>query len=136
MKTINIKNDFTKNPGLRHSNISEFSGEDFYHTILNSLFYQALKSKEKLIVILDGVEGYAPSFLDEAFGNLVYDFSLEKVKKILSIISEDEPYWKTMIENDTYINWEKRRKDKQVPKKTKSHNDWYKLDNNNIVLSN
>ena len=34
METINIK-DFSEYPGLRHCSISDDSGEEFYHKILN-----------------------------------------------------------------------------------------------------
>ena len=79
--TINIKKDFSMYPGLRHHSISDNSGEDFYHTLLNLKFKEVYENASVLTVILDGTEGYAPSFLDEAFGNLIYDFSIEIVKK-------------------------------------------------------
>ena len=50
MKTINIY-DFSEYPGLRHCNISDDSGEEFYHKILNKSFYKALKNKKKQLLI-------------------------------------------------------------------------------------
>lgn len=79
-----------------------------------------------LEISLDGTSGYASSFLDEAFGNLVYDFSLDKVKSSISIVSEEEPEWKDMIENESFNEWEKRRKDQREPEKTVNHPAWYK----------
>lgn len=38
-----------------------------------------------LLVDLDGTSGYPSSFLDEAFGELVYDFSLEEVKNAFAL---------------------------------------------------
>jgi hypothetical protein len=134
MKTLSISEKYSEFTGLRHCDISDNSGEDFYHKILNQEFKEAFISKEKLIVILDKVDGYASSFLDEAFGNLVYDFTLENVKKYVQIISSQEPHWKEMIENRTYIQWENRRKDAQAPKVTEKHNPWYRLINNELKL--
>jgi hypothetical protein len=133
MRTLNIFEKYSEYTGLRHCNISDNSGEDFYHKILNKEFTTAFKNKEKLVVVLDQVDGYASSFLDEAFGNLVYDFTLEEVKKNVEIISEQEPHWKTMIEEKTYIQWEKRRKNNEVPKVTANHNAWFRLINNEII---
>ncbi len=127
MKTISILGDFSEFPGLRNCNISENSGEEFYHKVLNREFKVAFEKKEKLAVNLDATAGYASSFLDEAFGNLVYDFSLEIVKKNIEIISNQEPHWKLMIETQTFPQWEKRRINNEPPKVTKDHNAWYRL---------
>ncbi|MDR2684960.1 MAG: STAS-like domain-containing protein, partial [Prevotellaceae bacterium] len=81
----------------------------------------------------DNTAGYASSFLDEAFGNLVYDFTSEIVKNNVEIISIQEPHWKDMIENQTYKQWEERRKKSESPKVTSNHKEWYRLENNNLV---
>lgn len=132
MISISIAKDYTEYPGLRHCSISDFSGEDFYHKILNTAFKDALEKKEKISIILDGATGYASSFLDEALGNLVYDFTLENVKKYVEIISKEEPHWKDMIEKQTYKEWEKRRKSKKAPQVTTMHDVWYRINNNKI----
>jgi hypothetical protein len=125
-KTLKVLN-FSEFPGLRHISISDNSGEEFYHTVLNEEFYNSILKEQKLILNLDGVAGYAPSFLDEAIGNLVYDFSLTKVNKFFDIISDDEESWKDMIKNETYPDWEQRRLKSKSPKKTKNHQPWYRL---------
>lgn len=132
MKSIIISSDFSEYPGLRHSSISERSGEEFYHKILNDAFSKAYEEKEKLHVDLDFTEGYAPSFLDEAFGNLVYDFSLEVVKKYIEIKSEQEPNWKEIIEGKTYENWENRRLKGDAPKITEEHGAWNRLEDGEL----
>ncbi len=132
MKTISILNDYSEYPGLRHCSISEASGEDFYHKFLNKAFKEALEKDEILQVNLDGTGGYASSFLDEAFGNLVYDFTLEEVKKRIKIVSEQEPEWKEMIEDKTFIQWEDRRQRKEIPIITAKHEAWFRLDNKSI----
>lgn len=133
MYNINIAKDFSEYPGLRHCSISDDSGEEFYHRILNEKFYLALTSKVNLIVNLDNTLGFAPSFLDESFGNLVFDFGLNNVMKHIEIISLQEPYWKEMIIEDTFIKWNQRLKDGITPKVTKKHDAWYRLDENNKI---
>lgn len=129
---ISVLDSFTEYPGLRHNSISEDSGEQFYHSVLNASFADAYKMKCKLEIDLDNTAGYAPSFVDESFGNLVYDFSLHEVKKRLIIKSEQEPSWIEMITNETYLQWEQRRLDKDSPKKTADHEPWYKLVNGTL----
>lgn len=132
MKTISVIGDFSDVPGLRHCSISEKSGEEFYHKVLNAEFKEAYEKGEKLTVNLDGTDGYASSFLDEAFGNLVYDFTLDIVKKYVEIVSIEEPEWKEMIETKTYIQWEDRRNRKEAPKVTATHESWYRLQGKEI----
>jgi len=126
MKTIKINSDFSEFPGLRHCSISDKSGEEFYHLILNEKFYEAKKAGEKLIVDLDHTDGYASSFLDEAFGNLVFDFTLKEVKDSVEIISNQEPHWKKMILEKSFHQWENRRIKEQNPIVTKIHEPWYR----------
>lgn len=123
-KTIFIL-DYTEFPGPRYCSQGEFSGEEYYHNILNGEFFMAVKNDEILEVNLDNTAGYASSFLDEAFGNLVFDFSSLLVKKHLEIISEEESDWKTMIEDEVLVEWEERRESKEKPKKTETHPKWY-----------
>lgn len=128
-KTIKISN-FTEYPGLRHCNISDDSGEDYYHKILNEEFKKAYENKYKLVLILDGTAGFAPSFLDEAIGNLVYDFSLKIVDSYLEIISIEEPDLIDLLKKETFPQWENRRSENKKPIKTERHNSWWYLDKN------
>lgn len=132
MKTISVLENFSEFPGLRHCNISDKSGEEFYHAVLNREFKEQFEKGEKLTVNLDSTAGYASSFLDEAFGNLVFDFTLANVKKHIEIISIQEPHWKTMIETETYLQWEQRRATNKNPKITASHGAWFRLINSEI----
>lgn len=105
--------DFTEYPGpryIRQDKIGETtSGEAFYITVLNAQFKICVETGKQLILELDGVSGYPSSFLDEAIGELVYDFSLVKVKKYLDF--ETRMYKKRVeqVKNETYLQWEKRR---------------------------
>ena len=121
--------DYSYSPGPRYCNQGDDSGEDFYHTKLNSAFYHAMANNKFLRVSLDGTDGYASSFLDEAFGNLVFDFGKDNVCKYLTIISEEEPEWIGMLENDTYNEWENRRRLNNPPTITTGHKAWYRYAN-------
>jgi hypothetical protein len=134
MIQISVLKNFSEFPGLRHCSISDNSGELFYHKVLNLEFKKAYDAKDKLEVNLDLTAGYAPSFLDEAFGNLVYDFTLAVVKELIVIVSNQQPRLKEMIENETYVKWETRRKNKEVPKVTEGHAAWYRLQDNKLEL--
>ena len=134
--TISIKQLFGEYTGLRHANVSEKSGEEFYNTILNERFKDAAQKKYVIIVDLDGIRGYSPSFIDEAFGNLVFDFGVNMVKRFLKIKSDDKPYWITAIEKETYKVWEERRMNGKKPVKTISHNEWWSWNNNQFVKIN
>ncbi|MDL2315070.1 STAS-like domain-containing protein [Bacteroidales bacterium OttesenSCG-928-C19] len=131
-KIVIIIADYSKSPGPRYCYQGDDSGEDFYHKILNEKFKDAFEQKVELEVNLDGPDGYASSFLDEAFGNLVFDFGLENVQGLVRIISQEEPEWIEMIENETYKQWEQRRKENKIPRKTANHNQWYRFVINSI----
>lgn len=114
--TIKVRDQFSEFPGLRlHKESPNVSGEDFYHKILNEKFYDAFKSNKHLVVDLDETAGYPPSFLDEAFGRLAFDFGLDAVKRTLIIVSKDEPSWENMIFDSTLILWERRRRENKKP---------------------
>lgn len=130
---ISILKNFSEYPGLRHCKISDKSGEEFYHSVLNGKFFEVFSNNEKLIVDLDNTGGYASSFLDEAFGNLIFDFTLDKVKNKIEIISIQEPHWKDMILNKTFKEWENRRLQKINPVVTLTHKPWYRLVENNLI---
>lgn len=133
--TIYVR-DFSTSPGPRYSTQGESSGEDFYHEVLNSAFANAIQSGNQITINLDGVDGYMSSFLDEAFGNLIYDFGQTNVSKILSIVSEEEPEWIEMIQSSTYQEWEKRRKENKQPTITKPHKIWCRLSGGSLVSVN
>ncbi len=125
--------DYSEYPGPRYCSQGKSSGEEFYHSVLNSEFANALTSEKKLEIILDGTAGFASSFLDEAFGNLIYDFSIKIVKKNIEIISKQEPDWGKMIFDEVFNDWERRRIDGVNPKKTKIHPEWFRLVKDELV---
>lgn len=89
--TIKIASDFSQYPGARNREDGQYSGQEFFEDILEPKF-NSLEEGEMLTIDLDGTEGYATSFLDEAFGGLARKYGKEKVLKKLSFISNEEPY--------------------------------------------
>jgi hypothetical protein len=131
MENIIYIKDFTEYPGLRHCSISDDSGEEYYHSILNNAFKNSYEKKERLVINIDFTAGYAPSFLDEAFGNLIYDFGIDTVNNLLEIVSLQE-----MLISETFPQWEQRRNNNDEPKKTKKHQEWFRLVNGNLSTKN
>tara|TARA_R100000935_G_C2818782_1_gene158635 strand:- start:86 stop:472 length:387 start_codon:yes stop_codon:yes gene_type:complete len=115
--------DFTEYPGPRYKEQGPDSGEEFYDKILKPYFTKILKdcndnTKYILQINLDNTAGYASSFLDEAFGNLSYDFGDQSVIDHLDIISTEEPDWIDIIKNQTIPEWNQKRL-KGIPKNAK-----------------
>jgi len=110
--------DFTEYPGPRYDEQGPESGERFYVEKLNPVFVKCYKENKFLVVNLDGTAGFASSFLDEAFGQLTYDFGEALLKEILRIVSTDEPEWPRMILEETIPQWQKRREQGQAPLST------------------
>ena len=102
MENIKIKvlTEFSRTPSTRKIKEGNISGELFRQTILLPKFKAAFTNGVKCIVDLDGTSGCGTSFLEEAFGGLI---RIEKIpyndiKKCLEIISNEEPIYKTEIE--------------------------------------
>lgn len=115
-RVLKVLTDYTEFPGPRYIKQDQrhSSGEEFYITKLNPMFAECLREKDKLVVNLDGTSGYPSSFLDESFGQLVYDFTKAVVSANVKIISARKK-WPRMIEEETFPEWESRRLKRQVP---------------------
>lgn len=90
---INVCIDFTEAPGARYKTDGNFSGQEFFEDLLEPKFLQIKElNQEKLVIDLDGTDGYATSFLDQSFGQLArkygYSFTINK----LDFISNEDPY--------------------------------------------
>jgi hypothetical protein len=99
MIKLSIAQEFSETPGPRSKHEGEYSGEEFLDSLLLSRFEQALKTKEKLQVDLDGTEGYATSFLEAAFGGLCRKFDAPTVLKTIELKSDDEPRLVAEVQN-------------------------------------
>lgn len=82
--------DWTDTPGPRAKVQGDYSAEEFLEKRLSEPFDNAVKNDEVLIVDLDGVAGYLPSFLEETFGGLARKYGTETVRKHLRIVCTDD----------------------------------------------
>lgn len=133
MITINISTDFSDCPGPRYFIQGDFSGEQFYHTLLNEKFANCIQQNTDLLLNLDDTNGYMSSFLDEAIGNLVYDFGGKEVSTRLKLVSNEEPSWISLIRDRVIPEWTENLKKGKEPIKTKDHKEWYRLIDNKLV---
>ncbi len=113
IKTISIKEDFTMTPGGRDRASGAFSAEEFRDDIL---IPELKKNYDKTIIDLDGVAGYANSFLEEVFGGLARRLTAGIVINLLfcqqlSIVSKE---FELEIENiKQFILEEKNRQEEE-----------------------
>lgn len=129
MAEVKVLTQFSEFPGPRYCKQGSYSGEAFYHKVLNEAFADALENHEKLILDLDGTDGYMSSFIDEAVGNLVFDFGVELVKDNLIVISKEEKIWIDLVKQKVIPEWGENKENGIFPKKTfkKDHPAWYRL---------
>ena len=85
MAFIKISTDFSDSPGARYVTDGDNSGQEFRETHLEPLFLTDPSSKEIITVDLDDTDGYATSFLEEAFGGIA---RLMKEKHNINDISD------------------------------------------------
>ncbi len=135
MILVKVLSDFSMSPGPRYCKQGPDSGELFYHKILNGKFAEAIEKNQKLVLDLDGTDGYMSSFIDEAIGNLVFDFGPDIVRQYLDVVSNEETVWKDLIKNEIIPEWTKHRERCEQPSKTdkKDHAAWYRFVGGNLV---
>ena len=102
MLVIDIAKQFAQSPGARYYSDGPKSGQEFYEKMLKESFQKAKSEGEKLKIILDGTDGYASSFLNEAFGLLGTNFGSETVWNNLVIISNEVPKYITKVKESIY----------------------------------
>ncbi len=93
-QTLKISVDFSDTPGPRYKTEGHYSGEEFRTEMLYPRLKEAIGKGDKLIIDLDGAQGYGTSFLEEAFGGLIRNDGLgyDDIIKHIEIVSEEEPY--------------------------------------------
>jgi len=91
MITIDILKDFSATPGARYITDGPYSGEDFRDRFLDGHFADHA-ADYKIKIILDGTEGYATSFLEEAFGGLARKYGKQRCLDRFEFISEEEEF--------------------------------------------
>lgn len=102
MKEINIAQEFTTEPGARNYEDGPFSGEEFFDKILKPRYIEAKSNNVKLKVILDGTEGFASSFLNEAFIRLGSEFGADEVWGNLILVSDEMPKYIQKVKESVY----------------------------------
>lgn len=87
MNVLRVAEKFGRYPGGRFASDGDFSGEAFREEHLAPALLEARAQGEKLTVDLDGVIGFAASFLEEAFGGLVRTgkFTAEELHGLLEL---------------------------------------------------
>lgn len=92
--------DFSKSTGGRVPEEGPYSGQEFRDLYL----VPALgKGSNKIVIDLDGTDGYGSSFLEEAFGGLVrLGFDAAMLQETFQFISNDDPTYEEEIR--LYIN--------------------------------
>ena len=91
MIIIKIATDFSDTPGARFRTDGHFSGEEFREDKLMPLFEDGADNG-KILIDLDGAEGYPSSFLEEAFGGLARIVGAEKVKERIAFKTTEFDY--------------------------------------------
>jgi hypothetical protein len=89
MKRINIAAEYSRIPGARYISDGPYSGEDFRVKFLEEHF-RDITANYPLEINLDGTEGYATSFLEEAFGGLARLYGIDRCLSRLRFVSEED----------------------------------------------
>jgi hypothetical protein len=90
-KVMRIAAEFACTPGARNTDEGAYSGEEFLKRRLLPAFKEIVQQNGVLLIDLDNTEGYATSFLEEAFGGLSRLYDARVVLKHLEFKSSDEP---------------------------------------------
>lgn len=113
MKTIKVATDFSRTPGARYPHEAKYSGAEFRLDHVMPALQEAIRTDSFVLIDLDGGAGYGCSFLDEAFGALVYRYGYtpETIFSYITFKSDEEPYLIDEIrgyvedgENKAYLN--------------------------------
>lgn len=103
---ISVEEMFSPFPGGRHRIDGDFSGQEFREDIL----IPALEKFDRVVVLLDGAEGYPSSFLEESFGGLIRaGYELSFIRKRLTIRAVDPHFETYKLLAERYLEDEARR---------------------------
>lgn len=89
--------EFSTTPGPRFKSQGSYSGEEFREKLLEPAFLQVRDNGGKVVVVLDGADGYPSSFLEEAFGGLARVYGIDVVSGIVSVECDDAPFLIDMV---------------------------------------
>ena len=82
--TMIVVREWSDCPGTRERRLCQFSGEEFREEVLEP----ALKHYGRVVIDMDGTDGYFPSWLEEVFGGVVRTFGPSVKKRLLYLSSE------------------------------------------------
>lgn len=102
MVEINIARDFAVEPGARNYSDGPYSGEEFFDKLLKIKYLEAVNKNSKLKIILDGTDGFASSFLNEAFIRLGSEFGPDNVWNNLILVSNEIPKYIKKVKESIY----------------------------------
>ncbi|GIK74473.1 MAG: hypothetical protein BroJett021_34610 [Chloroflexota bacterium] len=86
-EVIGVARDFSISPAGRRRSDGPDSAERFRTDFL----LPALGTGKTVVVVLDGTQGYASSFLEESFGGLVREgYPADSLRSRMRIISKDD----------------------------------------------
>jgi STAS-like domain of unknown function (DUF4325) len=88
---VSIAKDFYPYPIGRDDNDGTYNGKKFREQILLPKLQEATSKGVKLIVLLEGMQSFGSSFLEEAFGGLVSKNAVNK-RRLLNTLTID-PGW-------------------------------------------
>ena len=88
--TISIA-DFSRVPIGRTPEDGDKNGKDFREKLLLPKIQEADRNNEKVVISLEGVEGFSSAFLDEAFGGLVSEnhYTPRRLRELLRLKTND-----------------------------------------------
>jgi hypothetical protein len=88
MKRINFVRDFTSAPGGRFKAHGDHSGEAFRDDILRP----ALARYGTVVIEMNGVAGFAASFIDEVFRPILDEHGLEWMREHIIVEMDDDAF--------------------------------------------
>lgn len=88
VEQYNVASEFSPFPAGRNVSDGPYSGEGFRNGVLVPI----IVSKKRTALILDEVEGFGSSFLEEAFGGLIREcnFSSDDIEAYIEMRTTDE----------------------------------------------
>lgn len=94
VRVINVAEDFYPYPGGRYLEDGKGNATEFREEHLVPILNKNMRAK----IILDGVGGYAASFLEEAFGGLVskHNYTPEKILESFEFVA-DKPGFAVVV---------------------------------------
>jgi hypothetical protein len=95
MSTIEVAREFSRTPGGRFHSLGPASGEAFRDFLLQRLS----ETDDTIEVVIDGVDGYGSSFLEEAFGGLYRQTKLSSadIKRRVVVVART-PAFQTYVD--------------------------------------